>query len=247
MRGSSERATEQRCSFVALSVLYRISLVIQGRARIARTAPGYHVTRRRRSNTVTGNITQLLLQWRRGDDSALERLMPLVYEELHRLARQCMRRERAGHTLQTTALVNEAYLRLANSSRVQWQDRAHFFAIAAQLMRRVLVDEARKRLNQKRGGEFTRIEIDALQLNSQPREFELLALDQALQRLAEFAPRKCKVVELRFFGGLSIEEAALVLGVSTDIVKREWRTAKLWLLQELRTTDYTDEHASANV
>jgi RNA polymerase sigma-70 factor, ECF subfamily len=186
---------------------------------------------------LTGNITQLLLQWRRGDESALERLMPLVYEELHRLARQCMRRERAGHTLQTTALVNEAYLRLANSSRVQWQDRAHFFAIAAQLMRRVLVDEARKRLNQKRGGEFTRIEIDAVQLNSQPREFELLALDQALERLAEFAPRKCKVVELRFFGGLSIEEAALVLGVSTDIVKREWRTAKLWLLQELRTTD----------
>ena len=186
---------------------------------------------------LTGNITQLLLQWRRGDESALERLMPLVYEELHRLARQCMRRERAGHTLQTTALVNEAYMRLANSSRVQWQDRAHFFAIAAQLMRRVLVDEARKRLNQKRGGEFTRIEIDAVQLNSQPREFELLALDQALERLAEFAPRKCRVVELRFFGGLSIEEAALVLGVSTDIVKREWRTAKLWLLQELRTTD----------
>lgn len=190
-----------------------------------------------RTTFLTGNITQLLLQWRRGDESALERLMPLVYEELHRLARQCMRRERAGHTLQTTALVNEAYLRLANSSRVQWQDRAHFFAIAAQLMRRVLVDEARKRLNQKRGGEFTRIEIDAVQLNSQPREFELLALDQALERLAEFAPRKCKVVELRFFGGLSIEEAALVLGVSTDIVKREWRTAKLWLLQELRATE----------
>ena len=185
---------------------------------------------------LTGNITQLLLRWRRGDQSALEQLMPLVYEELHRLARQCMRRERAGHTLQTTALVNEAYLRLANSSRVQWQDRAHFFAIAAQLMRRVLVDEARKRLNQKRGGEFTRVEFDAVQLNNQPREFELLALDQALERLAEFSPRKCKVVELRFFGGLSIEEAALVLEVSTDIVKREWRTAKLWLLQELSSS-----------
>ncbi len=188
------------------------------------------------STRLTGNITQLLLRWRRGDKSALEQLMPLVYEELHRLARQCMRRERAGHTLQTTALVNEAYLRLANSSRVQWQDRAHFFAIAAQLMRRVLVDEARKRLNQKRGGEFTRVEIDAVQLNSQPREFELLALDQALERLAEFAPRKCKVVELRFFGGLTIEETALVLEVSTDIVKREWRTAKLWLLQELSSS-----------
>lgn len=161
--------------------------------------------------------------------------MPLVYKELHRLARQCMSRERVGHTLQTTALVNEAYLRLANSSRVQWQDRAHFFAIAAQLMRRVLVDEARKRLNQKRGGEFTRVEIDAVQISSQPRAFDLLALDQALDRLSEFAPRKSKVVELRFFGGLSIDETALVLGVSIDIVKREWRTAKLWLLQELAT------------
>jgi len=185
------------------------------------------------SSPLTGDITQLLLQWRRGDESALEQLMPLVYDELRRVARQCMRGERAGHTLQTTALVNEAYLRLANSSRVQWQDRAHFFAIAAQLMRRVLVDEARKRNNQKRGGEFTRIEIDEAKLSSGPREFDLLALDQALDRLAKFAPRKSKVVELRFFGGLSIEETALVLEVSTDIVKREWRTAKLWLLQEL--------------
>jgi len=183
--------------------------------------------------SLSGNITQLLLQWRRGDQSALDELMPLVYDELHRLARRCMRRERARHTLQTTALVNEAYLRLANSSRVQWQDRAHFFAIAAQLMRRVLVDEARKRLNQKCGGDFTRIEIDAAQISSGPKEFDLLALDQALNRLTEFAPRKSKVVELRFFGGLSIEETAQVLNVSTDIVKREWRTAKLWLLQEL--------------
>src|SRR5687767_5960118 len=199
MRGSSERATEQRCSFVALSVLYRISLVVQGRARFARTAPGYHVTRRRRSNTVTGNITQLLLQWRRGDESALEQLMPLVYEELRRLARQCMRREHSGHTLQTTALVNEAYLRLVNSSRVQWQDRAHFFAITAQLMRRVLVDEARKRRNQKRGGEFTRVELEEVQMSDGPRQLDLLMVNDALERLAEFAPRKAKVVELRFF------------------------------------------------
>jgi RNA polymerase sigma-70 factor, ECF subfamily len=182
---------------------------------------------------VTGNITELLLQWRRGDESALEELMPLVYEELRRLARQCMRGERPGHTLQTTALVNEAYLRLVNSSRVQWQDRAHFFAIASQLMRRVLVDEARKRHNLKRGGEYLRVTIDKVELSSQPRDFDLLALDHALDRLAEFAPRKSKVVELRFFGGLSIEETALVMGISTDIVKREWRTAKLWLLQEL--------------
>jgi RNA polymerase sigma factor (TIGR02999 family) len=182
---------------------------------------------------VTGNITQLLLQWRSGDPSALEQLMPLVYEELRRLARQCMRGERPGHTLQTTALVNEAYLRLVNSSRVQWQDRAHFFAIASQLMRRVLVDEARRRRNLKRGGQFTRVQIDEMELNSQPPDFDLLALDEALDRLAEFAPRKGKVVELRFFGGLSIEETALVLSISTDIVKREWRTAKLWLLHEL--------------
>jgi len=178
-------------------------------------------------------ITQLLLKWRDGDASALEQLMPLVYDELHRLARQCMRRERAGHTLQATALVNEAYLRLVNSSRVQWYDRAHFFAIAVQLMRRVLVDDARKRFNQKRGGEFTRIQMDEAQISTGPREFDLLALDEALDHLAEFAPRKSKVVELRFFGGLSIEETAVVLGVTTDIVKREWRTAKLWLLQEL--------------
>jgi RNA polymerase sigma-70 factor, ECF subfamily len=182
---------------------------------------------------VTGNITQLLLEWRRGDQAALEQLMPLVYEELRRLARQCMRGERAGHTLQTTALVNEAYLRLVNSSRVQWQDRAHFFAIASQLMRRVLVDEARKRRNLKRGGEYKHVQIDEVELNSPPRDLDLLALDQALDGLAEFAPRKSKVVELRFFGGLSIEETALVLEISPDIVKREWRTAKLWLLQEL--------------
>lgn len=182
---------------------------------------------------MTGNITELLRQWRRGDQSALEQLMPLVYEELRRLARQCMRGERAGVTLQTTALVNEAYLRLVNSSRVQWQDRAHFFAIASQLMRRVLVDEARKRRNLKRGGEYTRVQVDEVELNSPPRDFDLFALDRALDGLSEFAPRKGKVVELRFFGGLSIEETALVLGISEDIVKREWRTAKLWLLQEL--------------
>jgi len=175
----------------------------------------------------------MLLQWRAGDESALDQLMPLVYNELRRLARQCMRGERAGQTLQTTALVNEAYLRMVNSSRVQWHDRSHFFAVAAQLMRRVLVDEARKRQNQKRGGEFTRIELDEALTPTHQREFDLLVLDQALDRLARFAPRKSRVVELRFFGGLSINETGVVLGVSTDIVKREWRTAKLWLLHEL--------------
>jgi RNA polymerase sigma-70 factor, ECF subfamily len=182
---------------------------------------------------VTEDITGLLLQWRAGDESALNQLMPLVYDELRRLARQCMRRERAGLTLQTTALVNETYLRMVKSSQVNWHDRAHFYAVAAQLMRRVLVDEARKRKYQKRGGEFTRIELDEGLMPMHQRDFDLLVLDRALDRLAQFAPRKSRVVELRFFGGLSINETGDVLGVSTDIVKREWRTAKLWLLNEL--------------
>ena len=182
---------------------------------------------------VTGDITQLLLRWRAGDGSALELLMPLVYDELRRLARQCMRRERAGQTLQTTALVNEAYLRLVNSSRVDWHDRAHFFAIAAQLMRRVMVDQARKRHNQKRGGDVTRVALDEALVAAHQPGVDLLALDEALDRLAQFAPRKCRVVEMRFFAGLTIDETGAVLGVSADIVKREWRTAKLWLLNEL--------------
>jgi RNA polymerase sigma factor (TIGR02999 family) len=179
------------------------------------------------------DLTQLLLRWRSGDETALDQLMPLVYGELHRLARQCLRGERAGHTLQTTALVNEAYLRLIRSSQVEWQDRAHFFAVAAQLMRRVLVDEARTRNYKKRGGEMIRVSLDEAMMISSERNAELVALDEALNRLAQFAPRKCQVVELRFFGGLGIEETAAVLNISPDIVKREWRTAKLWLLNEL--------------
>jgi RNA polymerase sigma factor (TIGR02999 family) len=182
---------------------------------------------------VPEGVTQLLLEWRAGDATALERLIPLVYRELRVLARQCLRRERSGNTLQTTALVNEAYLRLVQSSRVQWQDRAHFFAVTAQLMRRVLVDEARKRLYQKRGGAFTRVPLDGEMAAPDEPRVDLLALDAALHRLAEFAPRKGRVVEMRYFGGLTIEETAVVLGVSTDVVKREWRTAKLWLSRAL--------------
>jgi RNA polymerase sigma-70 factor (ECF subfamily) len=182
---------------------------------------------------VPEGVTQLLLEWRGGDETALERLIPLVYRELRVLARQCLRRERNGNTLQTTALVNEAYLRLVQSSRVRWNDRAHFFAVTAQLMRRVLVDEARRRLNQKRGGAFTRVPLDDdVATTAEPR-VDLLALDAALHRLAAFSPRKGRVVEMRYFGGLTIEETAAVLGVSTDVVKREWRTAKLWLLRTL--------------
>ena len=185
------------------------------------------------SDVRTHDVTALLVDWTHGDSAAIDKLLPLVHGELRRLAKCQMAGERQGHVLQATALVNEVYLKLIDIRRVQWQDRAHFFAIASQLMRRVLVDEARKRQNLKRGGEYTRVTIDQVELSSQPRDLDLLALDQALDELAEFAPRKSQVVELRFFGGLSIEETALVLGISTDIVKREWRTAKLWLLQEL--------------
>jgi RNA polymerase sigma factor (TIGR02999 family) len=182
-------------------------------------------------------VTQLLLDWRDGDASALEQLLPLVYDELRRLARQCLRRERAGHTMQTTTLVHEAYLRLIDARRVAWHDRAHFFAIAAQLMRRVLVDEARRRHFQKRGGKLIRLSLTEAMPISPERDAELVALDEALDRLAALAPRKCRVVELRFFGGLSIEQTAAALNVSTDIVKREWRTAKLWLLHELSSAE----------
>jgi len=179
------------------------------------------------------DVTSLLLKWTQGDDAALEQLMPLVYEELRRMARQYLRRERTGHTMQTTTLVHEAYLRLVDAGRVQWQDRGHFFAIAARLMRRVLVDDARRRSYQKRGAELTRISLDEAMVLTPERDAEVIALDEALDRLTQFAPRKCKVVELRFFAGLSIEETAAALRVSTDTVKREWRTAKLWLLHEL--------------
>ena len=183
--------------------------------------------------TTSHDVTQLLLKWTQGDEAALDQLMPLVYEELRRMARQYLRRERAGHTMQTTTLVHEAYLRLIDADRVRWQDRAHFFAIAARLMRRVLVDDARKRSFQKRGPELTRISLDKAMVLAPQRDAEVIALDEALERLTQFAPRKCRVVELRFFGGLSIEETAAALEISTDTVKREWRTAKLWLLHEL--------------
>lgn len=179
------------------------------------------------------DVTKLLLQWTEGDEAAFEQLVPLVYEELRRLARHYLRRERADHTMQTTTLVHEAYLRLIDAGRVRWQDRAHFFAIAARLMRRVLVDDARKRSFQKRGAGFTRISLDEAMVLAPQQDAQIIALDEALQRLTKFAPRKCEVVELRFFGGLSIDETAAALKISTDTVKREWRTAKLWLLQEL--------------
>jgi len=179
------------------------------------------------------DVTTLLLAWNEGDEDALGQLMPLVYAELRRLARHYMRGERPGHTLQTTALVNEAYLRLVDARRVRWQNRAHFFAVSARLIRRILVDFARERGYKKRGGGVRHVSLDqALDLGQQP-DKDLMALDEALQALAEFDPRKGQVVELRFFGGLSVEEVAEVLQVSPETVHRDWRLAKAWLKRRL--------------
>lgn len=178
-------------------------------------------------------VTQILQDWSGGDASAAERLMPLVYDELRKLARSYLRRERSDHTLQPTALVNEAYLKLVDQSRVSWQDRHHFFGIAAQMMRRVLVDHARANAAQKRGGQRDKVSLDDANLHTGERAAELVELDDALQRLAAVFPRKSKVVELRFFGGFSVAESAEILGVSDKTVMREWESAKLWLYREM--------------
>jgi len=178
-------------------------------------------------------VTQLLLAWSGGDRAVLDQLIPLVHEELRRLAKRQMGRERPGHTLQTTALVNEAYLRLIDSSRVQWQNRAHFFAISAQLMRRILVDFARARRNLKRGGKAQQVSLEEALEVAQEQGADLVALDDAMQTLATLDARQSQVVEMRFFGGLSVEETAEVLKVSPETVKRDWRLAKVWLLREL--------------
>jgi RNA polymerase sigma-70 factor, ECF subfamily len=184
-------------------------------------------------STPPGDVTELLRAWGQGDTQALEDLLPLVEAELRRLARAYMARERRDHTLQTTALVNEAFVRLVDARRLPWQDRAHFLGIAARLMRRVLVDHARRRGYQKRGGGVQHITLDeALVVSSAP-DLNLLALDRALEKLTVFDERKSRIIELRFFGGLSIDETSVVLSVSTDTVKRDWRLAKLWLLREL--------------
>ena len=178
-------------------------------------------------------LTKLLIDWSNGDQSALDQLTPLVYDELRRLARHYMIRERPGHLLQTTALVHEAYLRLIDQTQVHWQNRAHFFAIAAQMMRRILVDHARGQLYAKRGGGARRISLDRVSVVSEERAADVIALDDVLNGLAEIDPQQSRVVELRFFGGLTVEETAEVLGLSPATVKREWSAAKAWLQQEL--------------
>jgi len=180
-------------------------------------------------------ITELLVASRDGDAQALNRLLPLVYDELRRLAAHYLRRERSDHTLQPTALVHEAYLRLIDQN-VSWQNRAHFFGVAAQMMRRILVDYARSRLAAKRGSGGIKVSLDdALNLTDE-RAGDLVALDDALERLAEFDPQKSKIVELRFFGGLSVDEAAEVLGIGTATVTRQWKMAKAWLYQQVNAT-----------
>jgi len=182
-------------------------------------------------------VTGLLLAWGEGDEAALEQLMPLVHAELRRLARRHMGHERPGHTLQATALVNEAYLRLIDVRKIHWQNRAHFFAMSARLMRRILVDFARSKHYQKRGGNAQKVTFDEALAVSNERGGDLVAVDDALVALAAVDPRKSQVVEMRFFGGLSVEETAEALHVSGDTVMRDWKLAKVWLLRELKGQD----------
>ena len=182
----------------------------------------------------TEHITELLVAWSDGDESALAKLTPLVYEELHRLAHHYMSGEREGHTLQTTGLVNEAYVRLIDWKNVRWQNRAHFFGVSAQLMRKILVDFARARGYQKRGGGVKPVELDEAAVISQDRATDMVALDEALNALAKLDERQSKVVELKFFGGLGIDEIAEVLKVSEGTVRRDWSLARAWLYREMQ-------------
>ena len=182
----------------------------------------------------TSEITEFLLDWSKGDAQAFDRLYPLVEKELHRLARHYLRGDRANPLLQTTVLINEMYLRLVDQQRVQWQNRAHFFGIAAQMMRRVLLNQARDQHRLKRGGGAIHLSISEAEAQTGPRSIDLLALDEALVRLADFDRRKSQVVELRYFGGLSIEEIAEVMRISPITVMRDWNLAKAWLARELR-------------
>ena len=180
------------------------------------------------------DVTGLLVAWGQGDEEALQKLVPLVYEQLHAAARRYIAGERSGHTLQTTALIHETYLRLVDIRKVKWQDRAHFLAVCAQLMRRILIDFARSRGYQKRGGAAIQVQFDeALHLTARP-DANLVALDEALNRLAKVDERKSRVVELRFFGGLDVKETAEAMKVSAETVMRDWKLAKVWLLRELR-------------
>lgn len=189
--------------------------------------------------TSSAQVSKLLNDWGQGDQGALEALIPLVYDELRRLARRYLRRERPDHTLQSAALVHEAYLRMVQQEPLQWQSRAHFFGVAAQVMRHILVDHARSRLAAKRGAGAPRLELDGQIALPQKREVDLVSLDDALNQLAAMDPQQARLVELRFFGGLSIEEASIVLGISPATVKREWALARAWLQREMKSKGAT--------
>jgi len=191
------------------------------------------IIRSKSSNAASNTITELLVQWRDGDAAALDRLIPLVYRELRRMASYYMRRRRPGDTLQTSALINEAYLRLAEHKNMRWQNRSHFFAVASQAMRRILVDYARAKHAVKRGGQDVKVALDEIAELGDQRAAELIALDDALRELSTFDARKSQIVEMRYFGGLSVEETAQVLSVSPVTINREWRAAKLWLLRSM--------------
>lgn len=181
----------------------------------------------------SSEVTQLLVRWRSGDREALDSLLPLVYDELRLIARHYLQRERAGHTLQSTALVNEAYVRLVAQDFPEWQNRAHFFAVAAQLMRQILVDYARSHRSSKRGGQFYKVTLSEAEQQPLSTDIDIIALDDALKNLAEMDLQQCRVVELKFFAGLSIDDTAEVLGISPSTVKRDWMTARAWLYREL--------------
>ena len=184
--------------------------------------------------TPSRHVTDLLIEWGKGDQDALNQLMPLVYDELHRLASRYLRHERPGHTLQTTALVHEAYLKLVDQRNANWQNRVHFFAAAAQMMRRILVDYARSRRAFKRGGDYLRLSLDEAAISSEEKDADLLALNEALNTLAAIDAQQSRVVELRVFGGLTVEETAEALGISPRTVKREWSMAKAWLHRQIK-------------
>jgi RNA polymerase sigma factor (TIGR02999 family) len=190
------------------------------------------------------DVTQLLVDWSKGDQEALNNLTPLVYDELHRLASRYLRRERPNHTLQTTALVHEAYLRLVHEKNGNWQNRVQFFAVASRLMRHILVDYARGRNAAKRGGDYTKVSFDEQMIVSEAKSSDLMALDEALDSLAAIDPEQSRVVELRVFGGLTVEETAEALGVSPRTVKREWSMARAWLHRQIRRDALTDARPS---
>ena len=182
-------------------------------------------------------VTDLLVHWSEGDQEALNKLIPLVYDELHKLASRYLRRERREHTLQTTAVVHEAYLKLVNQRDANFENRLHFFAVAAQIMRRILVDYARRHHASKRGGDLYKLSLDEALVTSEEKGADLLALDEALERLAAIDPRQSRVVELRIFAGLTLEETAQALNISPSTVRREWSTAKAWLHRQIKNND----------